>query len=173
MNFTRAAARGVPAVTPLHLRRSPRLASPSTARPEIDDVQPQDHGCSSNLVDNSQHHASRISRSPSAATKAVPFAEFQEWPFQGFLKRTKIGDDVTYNLEFKLPSVSECLYLPITPVALDINHHAATHSKIYQAPLKLKKSKVLWTPEEEATLLQMKNDGYSWEEISAASLAGA
>jgi hypothetical protein len=34
--------------------------------------------------------------------------------------------------------------------------------------LKPKKSKVACTPEEEATLLQMKNDGYSWEEISAA-----
>jgi Myb-like DNA-binding domain len=58
--------------------------------------------------------------------------------------------------------------LPIIPAALDINHNAATHSKVHQAPLKPKKSKVAWTPEEEATLLQMKNDGCSWEEISAA-----
>ncbi|KAH8743230.1 hypothetical protein BGZ57DRAFT_744793, partial [Hyaloscypha finlandica] len=31
-----------------------------------------------------------------------------------------------------------------------------------------KKKRVKWTPEEDATLLQMKNDGCSWEEIHAA-----
>jgi hypothetical protein len=123
---------------------------------------------SSTCVDNSHHYALRTSRSPSAATKATPFAEYQEWPFQGFLKRTKIGDDVMYNLEFKLPSISGHLGVPIHPEALDINHNTATHSKVHQAPLKPKKSKVAWTPDEEATLVQMKNDGCSWEEISAA-----
>jgi len=68
------------------------------------------------------------------ASEAVPVAEYQEWPFQGFLKRTKIGDDVTYNLEFKLPWISEHLHLPINPAALDINYDAAAHSKIHQAP---------------------------------------
>ena len=69
-------------------------------------------------------------------------AEYEEWPFQGFLKRTKIGDDVTYNLEFKLPSMSEHLHLPINPEALDtcsgetpakvpIHHDAAAHSKTH------------------------------------------
>jgi hypothetical protein len=57
---------------------------------------------------------------------------------------------VTYNLEFKLPSISEQLHLPIDPKALDINHDAATHSKIHQAPLKPKKSKVPWTEEEDS-----------------------
>jgi hypothetical protein len=49
-----------------------------------------------------------------------------------------------------------------------ITHDAAAHSKIHQAPLQLEKRRVKWTPEEEATLLQMKNDGCSWEEIHAA-----
>ncbi|KAH8744635.1 hypothetical protein BGZ57DRAFT_718339, partial [Hyaloscypha finlandica] len=70
-------------------------------------------GCSSTFVDKSHRHASRSSRSPSTAAEAVPVAEYQEWPFQGFLKYTRIGDDVTYNLEFKLPSISEHLHLPI------------------------------------------------------------
>jgi hypothetical protein len=43
----------------------------------------------------------------------IPVAEYQEWPFQGFLKRTRIGTETIYNLEFRLPSVSECLNLPI------------------------------------------------------------
>jgi hypothetical protein len=92
---------------PLHLQQSRPLKSPSTTRPEIDEAQPQDdHRCSSTFVDDEQHRASRTSPSPSTAVKVVPFAEYQEWPFQGFLKRTNIGDDVTYNLKFKLPSIS-------------------------------------------------------------------
>lgn len=43
------------------------------------------------------------------------------------------GDDVAYNLEFKLPSISEHLRLPIDPEALDINHDAIAHSEIHQA----------------------------------------
>ncbi|KUJ10992.1 uncharacterized protein LY89DRAFT_595445, partial [Mollisia scopiformis] len=86
-------------------------------------------------------------------------------PFQGFLKRTKIGDDITYDLELKLPPTSEHLHLPINPAALDIysskeapakvsiNHDAAAHSKIHQAPLQPKKRRVNWTTEEDATLL--------------------
>jgi hypothetical protein len=53
------------------------------------------------------------------------------------------------------------------PEALDINHDAAAHSKIHHAPLKPKKSKVPWTKEEDAKLLQMRNDGRSWEYIVA------
>jgi hypothetical protein len=81
------------------------------------------------------------------ALEAVAVAEYQEWPFQGFFKRIRIGDNVTYNLEFKLPSISEHLHLPIDPRALDAcsnkkalakvstHHDAATHSKIHQVPL--------------------------------------
>jgi len=172
------------AVTPpLHLRRSLPGKSPPTTRPEIDEAQSQDdHGCSSTFV-GEQHCASRTSRSPSAVSEAVPVAEYQEWPFQGFLKRIRIGDDVTFNLEFKLPSISEHLHLPIDPKALDIcsskeapakvptHHEAAAHSKTRQAPLKPRKGRAKWTKwttEEDATLLQMKNHGCSWEVIHAA-----
>ena len=103
------------------------------------------------LVDGEHHYASQTSRSPSAATEAVPVAEYKEWPFQGFLKRIRIGDDITYNLEFKLLLISGHLHFPIYPEALDtcprkeapvkitIHHNAATYSKIYQAPLYPKK----------------------------------
>jgi hypothetical protein len=140
----------------------------STATPEIDDAQHQvDHECLSTFVDDSHQHASRASRSPSVASETVPVAEYREWPFQGFLKRTRIGDDVTYSLEFKLPSISEHLHLPIDPNALDINHDAAAHSQIQQAPLKPKKSKVSWV-EDDIKLAQMWNEGRSWEYIFAA-----
>jgi hypothetical protein len=171
-----------PAVTlPLHLQRSDPLRSTSTTRPEIDDPRPQvDHGCPSTFVDNNHQHASRTSRILSVASEAVPVAEYQEWPFQGFLKRIRIGDDVTYNLEFKLPLASEHLHLLINSAALDTcsskeapakaptPHEAAAHSKIRQALLQLMKKRkhVKWTTEEDATLLQMRNDGRSWEEIA-------
>jgi hypothetical protein len=58
-----------------------------------------------------------------------------------------------YNLEFKLPSVLEHFHLLINPTALDINHNATAHSKIHQALLKPKKSKVPWTEEEDIKLL--------------------
>jgi hypothetical protein len=166
---------------PLHLRRSP--PPPPTTRAEIDEARSQDdHGCLSTFIDE-QHCASRTTRSPSTAAEAVPVAEYQEWPFQGFLKRIRIGDEVTFNLEFKLSSTSEQLHLPIDPKALDIcsskeglakapTHHDATaHSKIHQAPLKPKKGRAKWTKwttEEDATLLQMRNEGRSWECIAAA-----
>jgi len=75
---------------------------------------------------------------------------------------------VTYNLEFKLPPISKHFHLPINSGALDINHDDAAHSKIYQAPLMPKKSKVPWTEEEDAKLLQMWNEDRSWEYIFAA-----
>jgi hypothetical protein len=118
------------------------LVAPSTATPRINDTQPQaSDGCPSTFVDNSHHHASRTSRSLSAASQAVLVAKYQEWPFQGFLKRIRIGDDVPYNLKFKLPSISEQLLLPTDPNALDIcssrvvpakvpaYHDVAIHSK--------------------------------------------
>jgi hypothetical protein len=151
----------------LRLGQPDPLVALSTVTPEIDDAQPQaGHGCSSTFVDESYHYVSRTFRSPSAVLEAASVAEYQEWPFQGFLKRIRIGDDVTYNLEFKLSSISEHFHLPIHSKALDINHDAAAHSKIYQAPLKPKKSK--WTEEEDIKLLQMWNEGRSWEYIFAA-----
>jgi len=68
--------------------------------------------------------------------------------------QTHLGNDVTYNLEFKLSSISEHLHLPINPAALDIgssmeapakvpiHHDAAAHSKIHQAPLQPEKRRV-------------------------------
>jgi hypothetical protein len=124
------------------------------------------HGCSSTFVEE-QHYASQTSQSPSAAAEAVPAAEYQEWPFQGYLKQIRIRDDVIYNLEFKLPLISEHLHLLINPTALDINHNAAAYSKIHQALLKPKKSKVSWI-EDDIKLVQILNKGHSWEYIFAA-----
>src|SRR5438045_4049318 len=60
----------------------------------------------------------------------------------------EIGDDIVYNLQFKLPPISEHLNLPINAKVLDIYssrealpsaaipHEAAAHYKIYLAALR-------------------------------------
>jgi hypothetical protein len=76
-----------------------------------------DHGRQPAPINN-DNHTSRISRSPSPLAEPAPLAEYQEWPFQGFLKRTRIGNETTYNLEFQLPCISERLNLPVPRVQI-------------------------------------------------------
>ncbi|PVH70774.1 hypothetical protein DL98DRAFT_123429 [Cadophora sp. DSE1049] len=149
----------------VHVRQPGPFVALSTATPEINDAQLQvDHECQSTFVVNSHQHTSRPSRSPSEASEATPVTEHRQWPFQGFLKCTRIGDNVTYNLEFKLPSVSEYVHIPIHPAVLEIDHKVAAHSKTRQAPLKSKKSRAQWSEAEDA-ILRTRKDGCSWEEI--------
>jgi len=108
------------------------------------------------LVDNSHQHAWRTSRNPCAATEAVPL--------QVLSQTHQDQGDVTYNLEFKLPSISEHLHLPINPAVLEIcsskeapakapiNHDAAAHSKVHQVPPQPKKRRVEWTAESIGTI---------------------
>ena len=132
-------------------------------------------------VDNDDHHSSQTSRSPSIMVESAPVAEYQEWPFQGFLKRTKIGDKTIYDLEFQLPHVLEPLQLLILSKALGMRsdketsaeaaalHDAGVHSKMRPAAVRRPIKRVRWTPEEDATILKMREeDGCSWEEIHAA-----
>ena len=102
-----------PTILILYLMSPPRSTS---CRMALDETQSQtDRSFLSTLVDDEQHRTSRTSRSPATLTRSTPVAEYQEWPFQGFLKRTRIGEDITYNLEFKLPAISDHLRLPINP----------------------------------------------------------
>ncbi|KAH7305406.1 hypothetical protein BKA65DRAFT_415813 [Rhexocercosporidium sp. MPI-PUGE-AT-0058] len=149
----------------VHVRQAGPFVALSIATPEIDDARLQfDHECQSTFVVNSHQHASRPSRSPSEASEAILVTEHRQWPFQGFLKCTRIGDDVTYNLEFKLPSVSEYVHIPIDPAALENDQKAAAHSKTPQTPLKSKKSRVPWSEKEDA-ILRTRKYGCSWKAI--------
>ncbi|KAH6708949.1 hypothetical protein BKA61DRAFT_615133 [Leptodontidium sp. MPI-SDFR-AT-0119] len=50
-------------------------------------------------------------------------------------------------------------------------HDIVAHSKVRPAILQSKRKRALWTPEEDATILKMREeDGYSWKEIHAAGL---
>ena len=135
------------------------------------------------LADDGQHHhhPPRASRSPSATVESAPVAEYQKWPFQGFLKRTKIGNETTYNLEFQLLHIPEHLHLPVLSDALGMRsnketsagaaaaYSAGAHSKMRSAAERPQIKRVRWAPEEDATILKMREeDSCSWEEIHAA-----
>src|SRR4051812_3673553 len=69
-------------------------------------------------VGNDHHYTLQITRSPSITVKSAPVAEYQEWPFQGFLKRIKIRNETMYNLEFTLPRIPDHVHLPVCPIVL-------------------------------------------------------
>ena len=166
-----------PAVTsPLHLQHSPILATSI----ETSNVQSQpDNECSPTTFGHKQHQASRSSRSLSPVTEALPAAEYQEWPFQGFLKRTRIGEEVTYNLEFRLPSISDHLHFPTSPSKLGFcslkddrpmplhrtSHSPIVHSKAQHIKAKRLAKRNPWTKEEDNTLVRMKDEGCKWKAI--------
>jgi hypothetical protein len=126
-------------------------------------------------VDNHHRHTPGTSRSPSITVESALIAEYQ-----GFLKRTRIGNKTTYNLEFQLPHIPEHLHLPILSEALGMRsnketsaeaaspHTAGAHSKMHFAAPRPQIKRVRWAPEEDATILKMREDGCSWEEIHAA-----
>jgi hypothetical protein len=98
---------------------------------------------------------------------------------------SRFGSETTYNLEFQLSHVPEYLHLPILSVTLGMRfnketsveaatpHNIVTHSKVRPATLQSKRKHVPWTPEEDATILKMREvEGCSWDEIPAPSLTG-
>jgi len=140
---------------------------PSATQLEVDgDMQSQaDSEISPTLIDNTQQHPPQTSqRSPFTPTKSLPAAEYQEWPFQGFLKRTIIGNEIMYNLEFQLPHLPERLCIPVHSEALGVGlsketstkasspHKTAAHSKVQRTTLQARRKRVPWTPEENKTI---------------------
>lgn len=81
-------------------RGQPHSATPSsTTQLEIGDAQSQtDLAHPPTSVNNDHHCTAPSSRSPSDLESASA-ADYQEWPFQGFLKRVTIGDRMIYNVE--------------------------------------------------------------------------
>ncbi|KAL5319099.1 hypothetical protein ACEPPN_014169 [Leptodophora sp. 'Broadleaf-Isolate-01'] len=148
-------------------------------QPEMNEARSQaEQGHLPTPADDEHHYTPRTSRSPPAPAESALVAECEEWPFQGFLKRTKIGNETTYNLEFQLPSIPERLCLPIQSEALGIgsskgtsaevrNHHSAVaHSEVRPATSRSKRKRVPWKPDENETILKMKKEGCSWEGFS-------
>ena len=173
--------RSGPAVTSPHrLQLSPML----TTSIEADDAQPYPDReySSSTVAGKKQHYDSRNFRSSSPVSEALPAADYQEWPFKGFFKRSRIGEDVTYSLEFRLPSTPDHPYLAANPSKAAFcsrgntrpkplrrtSYSSVLHSRTRSAKAKLPTTRNLWTKQEDRTVVKMKKDGCTWEDIHDA-----
>jgi hypothetical protein len=118
-------------------------------------------------------HVLYTSQSPSVTRELAPITEYEEWPFQGFLKRTRIGNETMYNLEFKLPCMSKTLAIPITACdeedapTTPMTRSTAPYSKVSSLTSR-RRTRVGWEPEDDTRLVDVKKGGCSWKEIYAA-----
>jgi hypothetical protein len=185
-----AKRRKLPAVSPkeaLELAReqNPKLnigpprhcSSSKYMRIEIEDRQSQTE--EPRFTDDERRDTLAPSRSPSTTAESVPAAEYEEWPLHGFLKRTRIGRTMMFNLEFHLTHVPEHLEISglseglcssiETSAEHQTSHSAIAHSKTHHVKSRHPTKRIPWTTEEDETLAKMKEeDGCSWEEISHA-----
>jgi hypothetical protein len=155
------------------LARLRRIPNPISTTPSpIIDSSTSKFGGHSPAPSNNNHSDS--TRSPVSLTcpELATTTEFREWPFQGFLKRTIIGNDAIYTLEFQLQHVPEHLHLPVIAEALNTDTAATPrnmiHSRVHPARSRAKSRRVRWEPEEHDTIVRMKGEGCSWEEIHHA-----
>ncbi|KAG9230121.1 hypothetical protein BJ875DRAFT_488285 [Amylocarpus encephaloides] len=92
----------------------PHSATPSsTTQLEISGAQSQADLAYPPTSINNAHHCTPPSYRSASDTESAPIAEYQEWPFQGFLKRATIGNQITYNLGFSLSHIPEHLSLSL------------------------------------------------------------
>jgi hypothetical protein len=106
--------------------------------------------------------------------------KYWEWPFQGILKKVRIGTKTTFSLEFALDDVPSTLKLwaPFealgkilsikSPPKVQTSQSTIVPSK-HRGTSRSPKKRNPWTEEEDSTLKKMREeDNCSWEEISAA-----
>ena len=92
---------------------------------------------------------------------------------QGFLKRTRIRNETTYNLEFKLPCMSRLLSLPIEAcdkedaLTIPLTRSKVPYSKV-STRASQPRTRVGWKPEDDTRLVDMKKSGCPWKDIYAA-----
>jgi len=159
-------------LTPTHehgpgsrLGRPHSLTPSSTTQPEIDESPSQaDHAHPPTPVDNDHHNTPQTSRSPSAMVESTPVAEYQEWPFQGFLKRTTVGNQTIYNLEFALPRTSDHSHLCLHSELLGSGESLAKATASHQVVSTRKPDKEL-TKEQEILLAKLVHEDKTWAEI--------
>ncbi|APA10719.1 hypothetical protein sscle_06g054890 [Sclerotinia sclerotiorum 1980 UF-70] len=106
---------------PRHITSS-SFTAPSTM---IDSSTSNFGGHSPAISDGNHCYPPPSSVNPICAKPATT-TEYRECPFQGFLKRTIIGNDTTYTLEFQLQHVPGHLHLPVIAEALGADTFAQT-----------------------------------------------
>jgi hypothetical protein len=109
-------------------------------------------------------------------TESVLGADFQEHPFQGFIKCMRIGTEMTYFLEFKLPALPDSIRSSINLQESSSRSYRETiqrsvrpqPSKGRLAAPRRRTKRPPWTTEDDAKVRQMYDDGCSWEDIHTA-----
>lgn len=120
----------------------------------------------STSINNDHLFAPPSSRSPSDTQKSASAAGYQEWPFQGFLKRVTIGNQITYNLEFSLSHVPNHLSLSLHSEVLGTSSWESSAEAVVsrRAATSRKPGKEL-TENQESLLAKMIRDDKTWAEI--------
>ncbi|KAH6668337.1 hypothetical protein B0J14DRAFT_160406 [Halenospora varia] len=117
-------------------------------------------------VGKDHHHTPRTSRSPSTMVESTPVAEYREWPVQGFLKRTTIGDQTIYNLEFALPRTSEHFHLSLhSEVFGSVSGESPAKAAVSHRAVSTRKPGKELTKEQESLLAKMVYEDKTWPEI--------
>ncbi|KFY02937.1 hypothetical protein V490_00356 [Pseudogymnoascus sp. VKM F-3557] len=124
---------------------------------------------------------STVSRSSPADAESIG-ADYQEYPLQGFLKCVRIGQETTYNLEFRLLDLPD-LFKP--SIGLHISNSTssgqsvggsahprvcASHAKRSRPALQKqrKRGRLQYTEQEDNLLMRLKKKGLPWKEIHRA-----
>ncbi|KAH7342186.1 hypothetical protein BKA65DRAFT_478089 [Rhexocercosporidium sp. MPI-PUGE-AT-0058] len=149
----------------------PHSVTPSsTTQLEIGDAQSQTGHAHPPTSVNNDHHYTPLTpltpRSPSDTVESAPVAEYQELPFQGFLKRVTIGDQMTYNLEFSLSHIPEHLNLSLYSEVLSASsRESSTEDALSRRAVTSRKPGKQLTKNQESRLAKIVHEDKTWAEI--------
>ncbi|KAH7363929.1 hypothetical protein BKA65DRAFT_124992 [Rhexocercosporidium sp. MPI-PUGE-AT-0058] len=149
------------------LARPHNVKPSSTTQLEIGNAQSQTNlAHPPTSVNDDCHYTAPSSRSPSDTEESASAAEFQEWPFQGFLKRVTIGNQITYNLEFSLSHVPEHLSLSLHSEVLSTSsRESSVEAAVSRRAIPSRKPGKELTKKQESLLAKMVHDDKTWAEI--------
>ncbi|KUJ06353.1 uncharacterized protein LY89DRAFT_743964 [Mollisia scopiformis] len=117
-------------------------------------------------INNDHHFTPPSSHSPSDTQKSASAAEYQEWPFQGFLKRVTIGNQITSNLKFSLSHVPEHLSLSLHSEVLSTSsRELSVEAAVSRQAVTSRKPGKEPTKNQESLLAKMVHDDKTWAEI--------
>ncbi|KAF5869197.1 uncharacterized protein Bfra_011740 [Botrytis fragariae] len=100
---------------------------------------------------------------PSSVYAEPAIVEYQEWPFQCFLKGTSIGNVTIYNFEFQLRYIQDCFISPLVRK----KHWALVHSRL-QAPRYIPRYDRQGYVLKADAFVRMKKNSCFWEESQVA-----
>ncbi|KAI9808827.1 MAG: hypothetical protein M1827_007202 [Pycnora praestabilis] len=168
-------------LSPKYAEVAPMRACKYRSRRRLRQPDPRHSPPSAKLYRRAQtsYRSPSSSLSSSAETSAtIADAEYEEWPLQGFLKRTKIRHETTYNLEFNLNHTAQLLKITAPPQALGIGCDGemsirpisclstSSQAKIPQPP-RLQNKCSPFTKTEDMMLVDLKeNQHLPWKEIN-------